>query len=341
MSRALYLRNPLVHRLLILMVVILALLWLGGITPARAEIVNVLRLYKLPKGLNWGQTEAEVVNVLGRERATITHKEDAGPAEIWEVKGLFISNLDSASFTMVDKKLEGVELRFGNPKWSEKKAQGIFGDFRVLTEHSLGAPSDSHKENTKQGDVLESTEALEWKAGDDIVRLVYFSASKKGEAFRLVSLHLTRKQAEDAMKAFAEAGAVPELTDPPGAGGPGETLFLVEPELPEGAAAATMEEEGLPADLFSEQNLQAGGDAAKTEVDALAIAAEAAAQVDQEAAAPPVVVQQEPGTEQAAAQALEEMAREQSATPAPPVPVPETAPTPETAEPEEKSAPAE
>lgn len=316
-------------------VAVLGLLLLLPVGALLAEPVNVFKLYKLPRGLAWGQSDADVRGILDRERASITNKDGDTAAEVWEIKGLFINNLESASFTFIDKKLEGIELRYGNPKWSERKAQGVFGDFQISAEHAIGNASDRHRETSTQAGVKETTEAMEWRVDDEVVRLVYFSAIKGKEAFQLVSVHLTRKQGEDAMKAIANAGVTPEMKDPPGAGGPGETLFLVEPELPgdpaaEAAAAAAMKEQPLPGDLFSEENLQAGGDGKEkgNEVDALALAAEAAAATDKEAnaaALPPAdTVQEQSGAAQAAVQALTEM----SAVPNPPVPPAAEAPQP-------------
>jgi hypothetical protein len=308
------------------------LLCVFTVAQAWAEPVNVFRMYKLPKGLNWGQADGDVKGVLDRERATITNKDGDASAEIWEVKGLFVKDLDSASFTFIDKKLEAVELRYGNPKWNEKKARGAYTNFQIAAEHAIGSPSDTHREKSGQGGIEEITEATEWRTGDDIVHLVFFSAVKGKETFHLVSVHLTRKQGEAAMKAIAEANVPADLKDPPGAGGPGETLFLVEPDLPQGAGGVAMPEEPLPADLFSEQNLQAGGETKVTpEVDALAIAAEAAASTATEAAAgkaaptavtpvaaAPETVQEQPGAAAEAVEQLQEMATEAAKTePAP------------------------
>lgn len=329
-----------------------ALLLISTAGAAWAQPVNVFKLYKLPRGLSWGQPPAEVQAVISRERATITNKEGDGFSETWEVKGLFVSNLDSASFMFIDRKLEAVELRYGNTKWTERKAQGFFGDMRVMTEHTMGAPDDTHREKGGQAGVQETTESAEWRVEDDIVRLVYFGAIKGKENFQLVSVHLTRKQGENAMKAIAEAGSAANLKDPPGAGGPGETLFLVEPELPgdpaaEAAAAAMAAEPPLPNELFSEENLQAGPPpgAEKPGVDALSLAADAAAATDAEAKAPAAnalppaePVQDLTGAAQAVSEALGEM----SAMPAPmeaAVPGPEAPQEGSTAPPAKNTAP--
>lgn len=84
---------------------------------------------------------------------------------------------------------------------------------------------------------------------------------------------------EIASAGFDEGSGIAKLKDAPGAGGEGESLFVVEPDLPGGAVAnsgVTLPEEPLPEGLFSEEQLQAGTPADPA-ADPLAVAAEIAA----------------------------------------------------------------
>ncbi len=151
---------------------------------------------QLPYNLVWGDSAARLASLFAGVGAKITNKKNDGPKEIWTVDGLIAPNLQSSLFTFQSGQLLAVEFDYSQPNWTTDQYNDQMGQFRRLLESKCASPGELVSRGPAEppapdATVKETLTGYQWKHGDTIVQLFYFSAedSEKNQNFRSISVH--------------------------------------------------------------------------------------------------------------------------------------------------------
>ena len=111
------------------------------------------------------------------------------------MQGLLASNLQSSLFKFTHGQLAALEFDYGNPEWDTAKYNDQMGQFRRLLDAKCEAPGEMISRQTEQppadAGIKQSLMGYQWKRGDTLVQLFYFSAEDEAKklTFRNISLH--------------------------------------------------------------------------------------------------------------------------------------------------------
>ncbi len=199
--------------------------------PARPDTVD------LPYHMLWGDSTNRLASLFAGVGATITSKKTENGVETWTVQGLLAANLQSSLFKFSGGQLAALEFDYGSPDWDLAKYNDQMGQFRRLLDAKCEAPGEMISRTTDQppgeAGVKQSLMGYQWKRGDTLVQLFYFSAEdpEKKLTFRNISLHYYYQDPNPPNPADS---ALPDGANPDPAGG--GTLFGG--KLPVGSGAA-------------------------------------------------------------------------------------------------------
>ena len=148
----------------------------------------------LPYNLVWGDSQNRLASLFAGVGAKVTNKKAQGATEVWTVDGLIAPNLQSSLFTFAQGNLVALEFDYGQPDWTVERYNDFMGQFRRLLEAKCEKPGEIISRDTAQpadSTVKQSLMGYQWKRGDTMVQLFYFSAedSVKALAFRSISVH--------------------------------------------------------------------------------------------------------------------------------------------------------
>ena len=171
----------------------------------------------LPFNLYWGDTQNRLASLFAGIGAKVTNKKAQGQAEVWTVEGLIAPNLQASQFTFAQGSLVALEFDYGQPDWNTDRYNEVMGQFRRLLEVKCEKPGEIVSRQTDQpvdASVKQSLMGYEWKRGDTLVQLFYFSAedTAKSLAYRSISVHYHMQEIVP-----LDAGPLPEIdrnTDP-------------------------------------------------------------------------------------------------------------------------------
>ena len=151
---------------------------------------------QLPYYLLWGDTASKLSSLIAGAGAKIINKKTDGAKEIWTVDGLIAPNLQSSLFTFQAGQLLALEFDYGQPNWTTEQYNEQMGGFRRLLESKCEAPGELISRGPMEtpapdNPVKETLTGYQWKHGDTIVQLFYFSAedTAKNQNFRSISVH--------------------------------------------------------------------------------------------------------------------------------------------------------
>ena len=157
--------------------------------PARPDTVD------LPYHMLWGDSMNRLASLFAGVGATITNKKTENDVETWTVQGLLAANLETSLFKFSHGQLAALEFDYGNPDWDLARYNDQMGQFRRLLEAKCEAPGEMISRQTDQppaeAGIKQSLMGYQWKRGDTLVQLFYFSAEDpdKKLTFRNISLH--------------------------------------------------------------------------------------------------------------------------------------------------------
>ena len=161
--------------------------------PPRPDTVS------LPYNLYWGDSQNRLASLFAGVGAKVASKKAVGPSEIWTVEGLIAPNLQAALFTFTQGSLVGLEFDYGQPDWNTDRYNEMMGEFRRLLEVKCEKPGEMISRQTEQppdSSVKQSLMGYQWKRGDTLVQLFYFSAEDpvKSLAYRSISVHYHQQE---------------------------------------------------------------------------------------------------------------------------------------------------
>ena len=152
----------------------------------------------LPYGFTWGDSVEMITTALPRVKAKIKEKKPLGErGEIWVLTGIEVPGLRESRAIFQEKQLVGLDLEYGAPDWPMEKFRGAMANLRRKLEGMFAGPGTMLKRGPVEGNEDSGVDQIltgyEWRRGDTIVLLVYFSAEKKGaispkDAFRSMTI---------------------------------------------------------------------------------------------------------------------------------------------------------
>ena len=114
-------------------------------------------------------------------------------------------NLQSSLFTFTQGNLVALEFDYGQPDWTIDRYNDVMGQFRRLLDVKCEKPGEVISRQSDQpadSTVKQSLMGYQWKRGDTVVQLFYFSAEDPDKSlnFRSISVHyLYQEIAPDVM----------------------------------------------------------------------------------------------------------------------------------------------
>jgi hypothetical protein len=152
----------------------------------------------LPYGFTWGDSMEMIMTALPRVKAKVKEKKPLGErGEIWVLVGIEVPGLRESRAIFQEKQLVGLDLEYGAPDWPMEKFRGAMANLRRKLEGMFAGPGNLLKrgpvEGSEESGVDQILTGYEWRRGDTIVLLVYFSAEKKAaespkDAFRSMTI---------------------------------------------------------------------------------------------------------------------------------------------------------
>ncbi len=168
---------------LFLPVLVLMVVWAGAIAARAGEI-------RAPFGLEFGQSSAAVREALDKAGARVsgTAMVDGNPT--WTVNNIKQPGLDCAVFTFRGEELAAVELQYRHPDWTSSRYHSFMAKVKENIESKYGDGVLITRSQSKGEDgILQTVMGYEWRRGDAMIQLFYYSATRPGDAFYSVSIH--------------------------------------------------------------------------------------------------------------------------------------------------------
>jgi hypothetical protein len=180
----------------------------------------------LPFNLVWGDSRQRLASLVAGVGAQVTNKKATGELETWTVQGLIAPNLQSSLFTFVQDNLIALEFDYGQASWDLPKYNDVMGQFRKLLDRVCDKPGEIISRQTDQPtadpSLKQSLMGYQWRRGDTLVQLFYFSAedTAKSLTYRTISVHYHYQDPADVDAANAPPGGGGTASPAPGANSP-------------------------------------------------------------------------------------------------------------------------
>ena len=145
---------------------------------------------KPPFGLQWGETQERLENLLKGAKAQILDRHTAEDGRMaWTVEGLVSANLKRSVFYFKTDQLVEVELQYQNSEWDNGKYDDFMASVRRQLENKYGSGQLVARSKTPEGEVMQTLVGYKWNRNNAAVQLFYFAAEKGAEIYRAVSVH--------------------------------------------------------------------------------------------------------------------------------------------------------
>ena len=149
---------------------------------------------ELPYHLYWGDSQNRLASLFAGVGARVLNKKAEGQAEIWSVDGLIAPNLQGSLFTFAQGSLVALEFDYGQPGWTPEQFNAMLDQFHKLLDAKCAKPAepvDRPAAPSPDNSVKQTLTGFQWKRGDTLVQLFYFTAEDpaKSLAYRSISVH--------------------------------------------------------------------------------------------------------------------------------------------------------
>lgn len=143
-----------------------------------------------PFGLEFGQSCVSVREVLDQAGARVTGTALVEGNPTWTVDRINQQGLDCAVFTFRGEELAAVELQYRHPEWTSTRYHSFLGKVKENIESKFGDGSLIARSQSEGEDGIRQTVmGYEWRQGNAMIQLFYYSATRSGDAFYSVSVH--------------------------------------------------------------------------------------------------------------------------------------------------------
>lgn len=165
------------------LVLFAALLAAGGALRAAEEI-------KVPFNFRWGDSSQLVENTIDRAQARVVNRQMVNGRKILTIEGVVSPHLQCVKFSFDNDALVEVELQYNDGSWDTAKFNSIFEQSRRNLDSKYGSSRNIARQTSKEdGDVIQTIVGYQWTQSYTSLRLIYYSAEKGADTFRMLSYH--------------------------------------------------------------------------------------------------------------------------------------------------------
>lgn len=156
--------------------------------------LKAVQQLKVPLGCSWGDSPARLEELIRTGGLTMVNSEitSSGQKKIITVRGVLGPALKQNVFPFQQEELVEIEYQYGNATWGAKKYEDFFNNFRGVFEakYGLGTPLTKKVGSiTDPSGVTTSINGYEWAQSFCTLDLFYYTAEKKNQEYRLISVH--------------------------------------------------------------------------------------------------------------------------------------------------------
>lgn len=156
--------------------------------------LQAVQQLKIPLGCSWGDDPAKLEELIHAGGLTLVNSETIPSTQkkLITVRGVIGAALKQNIFVFQKEELIEIEYQYGDPKWDAKKYQDFFDNFRRMFENKYGPGTPLTKtagSSTDAYGVATSITGYEWAQSFCILDLFYYTAEKKNQQYRLISVH--------------------------------------------------------------------------------------------------------------------------------------------------------
>jgi hypothetical protein len=162
---------------------LLAVAFVGPLMAQAAEEIRV------PFNFRWGDSSQLVQDTIERAQARVVNRETVNGHKVLTVEGHPDPRLLRSKFTFDNDALVEIELQYGDRSWDSQKFNEIFEQTRRNLDRKYGAGRNIARETSKVGDVTQTIVGYQWTQSYTSLRLVYFTAERGADTFRMLSYH--------------------------------------------------------------------------------------------------------------------------------------------------------
>ena len=149
---------------------------------------------KVPLGCFWGDPPERLEELIHTGGLTLVSSETSpfSDKRVDTVRGVIGTALKQNLFIYQKNALVEIEYQYSNKNWSAKSYQDFFDTFRRMFDAKYGAGIQLINTTSPQPDqdgITTSIIGYQWTQASSVLELFYFTAEKKDQSYRLVSLH--------------------------------------------------------------------------------------------------------------------------------------------------------
>jgi hypothetical protein len=168
---------------------IVAVLFAGGTAGRAAEAILP------PFGLRWNDPAPKLERILEMSKAKIVTRENKANREMWTVEGLIHPGLKRTLLEFKEGFLVRVELHYEYERWSVETYNQRMGEIRRYFDAKFGTGKLVSRTRDNDTDVIQTLVGYQWRSGDTMLELFYFSAERHPNSYRTITV--TYKAVED------------------------------------------------------------------------------------------------------------------------------------------------
>lgn len=161
-----------------------------------------------PFDLSWGATRTEIEDLITKANLQPPRKETVEEKEIWTVQGFDQPGLTAVLFYFSKESLTEVELQYGDPAWNLARYAEFINEVKQDLDLKYGRAQVLSHTREPEKDVSQTVVAYRWQQPEQALDLVFYSAEREPQAFRLLSLHYQLVPAKTAAEEPLDTGKV-------------------------------------------------------------------------------------------------------------------------------------
>lgn len=164
-------------------------LWIALLCVA-AGTAGATEEIRVPFNFRWGDSSQLVQDTIERAKAKVVNVETVNGKKVLTVEGHPDPRLKRSKFTFDNDALIDVELQYSDDSWDGEKFNSIFEQTRRNLDRKYGTSRNIARETSKvDGDTIQTIVGYQWTQSYTSLRLVYYSAARGAETFRMLSYH--------------------------------------------------------------------------------------------------------------------------------------------------------
>jgi hypothetical protein len=145
---------------------------------------------RVPFNFRWGDSSQLVEDTIERAKAHVVDTKTVNGRKVMTVEGHPDPRLQRSKFTFDNDSLVEVELQYADPSWDSEKFNSIFDQTRRNLDRKYGTSRNIARETSKvDGDTVQTIVGYQWTQSYTSLRLIYYTASKDADTFRMLSYH--------------------------------------------------------------------------------------------------------------------------------------------------------